>query len=69
MLNINELYKKSYDELIDYFDEIDIDRKQLLALLDEMGFRRHQGKLKEFVARQISETALFLYVTRREYEN
>jgi hypothetical protein len=62
MLKLDELYKMDYDQLIDYFDEVDADTKDFLALLEEMGFRRHKGKLKDFVARQICETALFLKV-------
>lgn len=62
MLPLDELYKKSYEELIDYFDEVDADKKDFLLILEEMGFKRHNGKLKDFVARQICETAFFLQV-------
>jgi len=62
MLKLDELYKLDYDQLIDYFDEVDADTKDFLLLLEEMGFKRHRGKLKDFVARQITETALFLQI-------
>jgi len=66
---IEDLMQMSFEQLVDYFDSTKVSNSELLKLMKQLDFRVGAGDkrhLKKFVARQISETALFARVATRD---
>jgi hypothetical protein len=62
------LLKMSYEELVQYFNEMGPTNDQLLKIMKDLNFKvgsEDKRHLRRFVARQISETALFASVALR----
>lgn len=64
----DELLRMSYDELIAYFSETSPSSAALMNIMRELNYKvgsEDKKHLRRFVARQISETALFSNVASR----
>ena len=64
----DELLKMSYDNLIQYFTAAAPSNEALLRIMKELNYKvgsEDKRNLRRFVARQISETALFSSVASR----
>jgi hypothetical protein len=67
----DELMQMSYDELVQYFSEVGASNDELLKIMKELNYKvgaEDKKHLRRFVARQISETALFSRVATRDGE-
>lgn len=63
--SLDELFQMSQDDVVKYFDEIQVERKELLDLLKKMELdpgREGRRNLVEFVARELAETGRFLRI-------
>ncbi len=55
----------NYDQLIDYFSNVSPSNTELLRVMNELNYKvsaEDKKHLRKYVARQISETALFARV-------
>lgn len=69
---IDELMQMNYDEIVKYFAQVGPSNGELLNLMKELNYKvsaEDKKHLRKFVARQISETALFSRVASREESN
>ncbi|MCK2054790.1 hypothetical protein [Methylobacterium sp. 37f] len=63
------LMRMSYDELLSYFNEAGPSTESLMKIMKELNYKvgsEDKKHLRRFVARQISETALFSNVATRD---
>lgn len=66
---LEELSRMSFDQLLKYFDSIRVSNEDLLQLMKDLNYKvgaEDKKHLRKYVARQISETALFSRVASRE---
>ena len=66
---IEELMRMNFDQLVDYFDSVRVSNEDLLKLMKDLNYKvgaEDKKHLRKYVARQISETALFSRVVSRE---
>jgi hypothetical protein len=59
---IDDLMKMSFDELVVHFTEANVSGQELMNIMKELNYKvgsEDKKNLRSFVARQISETALF----------
>ena len=66
---VDDLLKMEYNELINYFNDVNASNEDLLKVMKELNFKvgaEERKHLRNFVARQISETALFSKVARND---
>ncbi len=62
---IDELCKMNHDQLVEYFENIDVSREELLLLLQslDLGPRKESRRsLVEFAARELSETGRYVRI-------
>lgn len=68
----DELLQMSYEDLVDYFAEVSPSNDDLMKVMKELNYKvsaEDKKHLRRFVARQISETALFANVATRNGDN
>ena len=68
----SELMTMNYDELVHYFNDVAPSSEDLLKVMKELDYKvsaEDKKHLRRFVARQISETALFSRVASRSEDN
>ncbi|TAV90450.1 hypothetical protein [Rhizobium leguminosarum] len=68
----DELLQMSYEDLVDYFAEASPSNDDLMKVMKELNYKvsaEDKKHLRRFVARQISETALFANVATRNGDN
>ena len=66
---MDELFEMERDELVRYFDDVDVETEELLELLRELDVKvRYKGRRRivDFVARELSETGRFRRIARNE---
>jgi hypothetical protein len=66
---LEELMEMSFDQLVNYFESVRVSSDELMKLVKQLNFKvgaEDRKHLKKYVARQISETALFTKVAGRE---
>ncbi len=62
---LDELFSMSHGELIKYFEEIEVGRQELLDILKELDLnpgREGNRNLRDFAARELSETGRFMRI-------
>ncbi|MGF1593393.1 MAG: hypothetical protein ACFCUW_08950 [Kiloniellaceae bacterium] len=65
----DELLQMTYDDLVQYFNDVSPTNDELLKIMKELNYKvgaEDRKHLRRFVARQISETALFSRVATRD---
>lgn len=68
----DELLQMSYEDLVSYFSEVSPSNEDLMKVMKELNYKvsaEDKKHLRRFVARQISETALFANVATRNSDN
>jgi hypothetical protein len=66
--NTDDLLRMSYEELVQYFSDASPSNEDLMKIMKELNYKvsaEDKKHLRRFVARQISETALFANVASR----
>jgi hypothetical protein len=66
--SIDSLSSMGHDELVRYFEEIDVEPSELLDLMKQMDLnpgREGRRNLLEFVARELSETGRFMRIASK----
>ena len=67
--SMDELFEMERDELVRYFDDVNVETEELLELLRELDVKvRYKGRRRivDFVARELSETGRFRRIARNE---